>query len=412
MEQSGCAKKTGRPNFDCPVVRISVEMIRLGKPNMRSNFAGWTLAEAAQRTTGSPDDKDSQLWMMVEDSALVAFGRRHTQSDREWMSAATCQSLIKRDLNTSSAYGLNVKDQSFVDILIYPVLHAPNVVDFLEGMSLKDAFWQFVLRDPEVLLLGTKAIKADPDLKRVYQEGWCYPSGCREWPVAFDQGDLAGGRSPNSPIGYLADPPPQEVQQAANIICLRYGSLLKPLRHEKLEAIGDPVRSRGTDRVLPSIWSHSSYCFDPTNGDMLQTNEASAGEWHDIRLKRWRAVMLRRPSRPKLFHVKPSEPDRLLPPTAEPQRASGIPRRATTRIETTTSSLKACREWLIEIMEASREKRTESKQSLWNRARDKWPGSLSERSFFQARTDAIRISRARAWGAAGAPRKSQRQSPR
>jgi hypothetical protein len=391
-----------------------IRLIRSGAPKMSSDFTGWSLAEAVKRTTGSknPDDNGSQFWTMVEQGALVAFGRRHTQSDREWMPAPTCKLLFKRDLSTSSASGLNGTDQSFLDILIYPVLHAPNVVDLLEGMSLKDAFWQFVLRDPEVQLLGSKAIKADPNLKRLYRKGWCCPSGCAEWPVAFNQGDLAGGRSSDNPIGYLADPPLKEVQQAADIVCLRYGSLLKLLRHEELEAIGDPVRSRGSERILSSIWSHRSYYFDPNNGDVLQTNDASAAAWHDIRVKRWRAVMLRSSLQAKSFHVKPLVPDRFRSPTIEPQRASTTPSKAIARVETTTTSFKACRDWLVELMRASPEERTESKQSLWNKARERWPGTLSERSFLTARAEAVGISGATAWAAAGASRKSQRKSAR
>jgi hypothetical protein len=100
-------------------------------------------------------------------------------------------------------------------------LDGPNVVDLLDGMSLKDAFWQFVLHDPEVQQFGRKAIKANPDLKRVYEEGWCYPSGSQEWPVAFSHGSLAGGRSENSPVGYLEGPAPPSVQRAADVVCLR-----------------------------------------------------------------------------------------------------------------------------------------------------------------------------------------------
>ena len=284
---------------------------------MSSHFTGWSLAEAVKCTTGSKNsgDKDPRFCTMVERGQLVVFGRRQAQSDREWIPAATCQSLINRDLKASSASGLNTKDKPFLDILIYPVLHAPNSIDFLDGMSLKDAFWRFVLHDPEVKFLGRKAIKANPDLKRVYMEGWCYPYGCQEWPVAFAQGALAGGRSPNSPIGYLADPLPQEVQRAADVVCLRFSVLLTLLTHGNLEAVGDPVRSRGPDRILPAIWSHPAYFLDAKNGDVLQTNDADSADLHDIRVKRWRAVMLTKPQPPNLFHVKPSTSDEAPPAT-------------------------------------------------------------------------------------------------
>lgn len=285
-------------------------MIRTGVPKTSSHFTGWPLAEAVKRTTGSsPDNKSPRFSTMVERGQVVAFGRRRTQSDREWIPADTWNLLINRNFKTSRASGANAKEKAFRDILIYPILHAPNAIDFLDGMPLKDAFSQFVLHDPEVLFLGRKAIKANPDLKRVYLEGWCYPRGCREWPLAFAQGSLAGGRAQNSPIGYLADPMPHKVQQAADVVCIRYSALLALLRHKKLEAIGDSVRSRGSDRILSSIWSHRSYYLDVQNGDLIQTKGVDTA---DMWVKRWRAVILQAP-----FHVEPLKSDEIPPPTTE-----------------------------------------------------------------------------------------------
>jgi hypothetical protein len=133
-------------------------MIRTGVPKMSSHFTGWPLAEAVKRTTGSrnPDDKSPRFSTMVERGQVVAFGRRRTQSDREWISTDTWNLLINRDFKTSRASGTNAKEKAFRDILIYPILHAPNAIDFLDGMLLKDAFSQFVLHDPEVQFLGSK----------------------------------------------------------------------------------------------------------------------------------------------------------------------------------------------------------------------------------------------------------------
>jgi hypothetical protein len=368
-----------------------------------SQDTGWSLAEAVQRTTGSKnsDDNHTQCCTAVEQGRLVAFGRAHIEGDHEWMPPAVCKFLSNRDLTASN------KDEPYFDILIYPVVDAPNAIDLLEGMSLKDAFWQFVLRDPEVQFLGSKAIKANPDLKRTHLEGWCYPAGCREWPLVFAHGELAGGRSQTSPIGYLEDRIPQEVQQAADTVSLRYNSLLALLRQGKLEAVGDPVRSRGTDIILSSIWSHRSYYFDANNGDVLQANGSIGSDWRDTRLTRWRAVMLRKPQRTNLFHVKPRVSDQLLSSPIEPQRQA-IPRaKAMARVNTKVTSFNACREWLIRQMEASTRER-ESIGSLWKKAQEKWPNTLSYRSFLRARSEAIHFTRAYHWSAAGAPKKSLR----
>ena len=269
-------------------------------------------------------------------------------------------------------------------------------------MSLKDAFWQFVLDDPEVELIGARAIKADPALKRVYLEGCCYPGGCREWPLAFHRGQLAGGRAQEGPIGYLSDPPRKDVQRAADVLIARYESLLTLLRRGKLEGIGDPTRSRGSEVILRSIWSHSAYFFDAARGDLLQTN-GSADSSNPFSI-RWRAVTLRRPMPANLFHVKPRISDQMLSSTmqSQPQAQS----KAIRRVETKTTSQNACRDWLIQIIEKSPNKRTKSIEQLWKEAKEKWPDSLSERSFRAAREQAIGKVGASAWAAAGAPKKS------
>jgi hypothetical protein len=304
------------------------------------------------------------------------------------------------------------KDQSFFDILIYPVLHAPNAIDFLDGMLLKDAFWQFVLNDPEVQFLSIKAIKTNRDLERVYRDGWCNPNGSLEWPVEFVHGSLAGGRSPNSPIDFLAGPRPEEVQRAADVVCVRYSALLTPLRQGNLEAAGDPVRSRGTDRILSSIWWHPAYFLDVRNGDILQTNDAGPTGLHDMGVKRWRAVMLKRSQRPDLFHGKPLVSDLVLAPTLEPHQVLKPSGKAIRRVETTTTSKRDCREWLLELMRASRNNRTRTINDLWIEAQEKWPRTLSKRAFLAARTEAIGIAQAPAWGAAGAPKRRSKNSPR
>lgn len=331
---------------------------------MSSNFVGWSLAEAVKRITGSknPNGKDSQFWTIVERGELAIFGRRAIQSEHEWIPAATFTSLVNRDLKTSSASGKNAKDQRFLDILIYPVLHAPNAIDFLDNKSLKDAFWEFVLHDPEVLFLGNKAIKADPDLTQVYREGRRQRGAGWEWPFEFFQGELAGGRSKESPIGFLADPLPQEVQLAADTVCDRYSALLALLRQQKLEAVGDSSRSRGTNLILSSIWSHPSYYFDAMNGDVLQKNENPTG-WHDIWLKRWRAVMLQRPT----FHVEPLVPD-AAPSVAIADESVGFAHNLTACEASINQAIKTL--WPNGIPSSLRVKMRDAQINVWQRANE------------------------------------------
>lgn len=270
---------------------------------MNLEFTGWPLAEAIERTTHSKNINTPKFWTMLERAELVAFGRRQIQLDHEWIPAATCASLTKRAFKTSTASEKNAEGHKYFDIIIYPVLHAPNATHILHKMLMKDAFEKFVRNDPEVRLLGSKAIKANPQLTQVYLEGRRQPGAGWEWPCEFLLGELAGGRSKGSPVGFLADPVPQNVQKAANVMCDRYSALLELLRQQKLAAVGDPVRSRGSSLIPFSIWSHRSYCFNVMNGDVLQKNENPTG-FHDLLIKRWSAVFLQSPELPT-FHDRP-----------------------------------------------------------------------------------------------------------
>jgi hypothetical protein len=155
--------------------------------------------------------------------------------------------------------------------------------------------------------------------------------------------------------------------------------------------------------IDPLQWTRRGSCIEVQNGDLLE-------EANNRLVLRWSGLALVVPPTP--FHVKPPVSDRVLPATTEPQRASTKSTKAIARVETSKTSYEACLAWLTQIMRASPDERTESRQSLWKKAQERWPSSLSERSFIAARAEAIRISGATAWGAAGASRKSARESTR
>lgn len=362
---------------------------------------GWSLLQAAERT-GSVKSNKSRLWELVENGQLIAFGRPYTQSDREWMPGVLCRSLDKQDVHMSSASG---GGRTFVDILLFPVLCAPNVVDILDGKSLKLVFWDFILHDPEVEFLALHAVQSDPDLLRVYDWGWRDPRDeCCEWPLVFSLGGLAGGQSENS-FDYRLDPLSHAAQAAADLVCLRYEALLSLLRDETLDALGDPVTSSGTYRILPSIWSHHDYFFDVKTGDVCRRNFDAKAGLHEATGTRWSAVMLKKPQQVEPFHVKPLVPHQARRFTTEPQDEANRQEDPTNRNETKSKSKTECERWLCSLMRASPDKPTMIKMDLFKEAQKKWPNTLSERSFDAARNEAIRKTGAWAWAEPGRPSK-------
>jgi hypothetical protein len=112
----------------------------------------------------------------------------------------------------------------------------------------------------------------------------------------------------------------------------------------------------------------------------------------------------------QVFHVKPLAHDVAPSTTTElGLRKASV---AGTPAATGEAASRACVDWLVQIIQASPNRRTETKSSLWKKTQEKWPGAVSERSFIAARAQALRTSGARAWSAPGAPRKSPRSNRR
>jgi hypothetical protein len=275
----------------------------------------WTLTQALWRTTNleGPD----HLWAMVERGELIAYGRRHGRSDREWIPTSICRLLIDRDFQTSCLRGAG---ECFMDVVIYPVLYAPNALDILDGMTLKQAFWQFVLQDPEVKILAERAIANNGDLERVYASGKADPYDDVDWCVL-------GGIGENC---YDHDDPFGQVQEAAATLSGRFDRLMSFLRDQRLEALGDPVSPGGTHQVLPSIWSHSNYFFKVHTGEVYRLDcdgiefiTSCLVRRLRSEVRRWCAVMLKKPPQSRTSHVKPVASDEKLPLTIDSALSRG-----------------------------------------------------------------------------------------
>lgn len=93
-------------------------------------------------------------------------------------------------------------------------------------------------------------------------------------------------------------------------------------------------------------------------------------------------------------------------PTGVPSADKKRPSRSIKRVVTKITSRNACRDWLCALMSKSTDKKTRSKSAYWTDARSKWPDTLSERAFEKAWSDAVDVTGAIAWSAAGRIRNS------
>jgi hypothetical protein len=399
---------------------------------------GCSLAEARRRAVGrghfaqsiplakectEPNQSESRDFLdHLRNGRLIASAcPSESSTGRQLITAAQWQSVERVDWQSSSAVDGRPAGHAFFDIRVYPCLLAPCRIDLLAGWTLAEAFSRTVLGDPEVGALGREAVRASPPFEAVFVKGHCQTrTHCKEWPLAFERWPMASTVHPDpakrSKFDCASQPDALEAVIATEAMKHRYCALISVLRRGELECRGLAAEPGDPDIVPRSIWSHRNFYLDAGSGDVLQDHRESVARYH-ILTRRWFGVVLHKPDSnaqafAAMFHGKPSLHDGLLSATPTPQEAAIKQSRAVGRVETKLGARKACESWLIKMMEGSKDKRLYSIEELWLEAQSKWPGILSERQFLAARSDAIRVTNAFAWGAAGAPRKSPHSNRR
>jgi hypothetical protein len=345
----------------------------------------------------------SVIWEHLTQERLTAIGSRGNGSEPLTpIHSAAWQGLIFKHWEKSIVEERGSKTRIF-NVRVFPVLNAPDAHARLVGCSVSDVFRRFVIEDPEVVLLGKRVLAVDELHVHVFREGH-FPGWGNDfkWPLELTAGGLAN-QFVALPIIIPSDPAPrpsEAIQNASRVIVDRWQALRRVLVSGEVIVRGTFVATGIVGTIDPLHWTRKGLRIEVQNGDLFE-------EKNGIPVMQWSGLALVAP-----FHVKPLVYDGILPATAEQQRASTRSTKAVARVETSIASSEACRTWLVGIMRASPNERTESKQSLWNKAREKWGGSLSQRSFFAAWAEAIRITGAIAWSVAGAPIKSPRKSAR
>ena len=355
---------------------------------------------------------------LLRSDRLIGYGRPdNSNAGLQLLSSAQWKTFSRIEWKSSTAVNDQPGGNSFFNIRIYPPLLAPSRIDLLAGLTLLEAFKQLVLGDAEVAPLGKKAVQLSPDKAAVFGRGRCQVFGIEEWPLAFDRWVMVSTVHPDPAKRSIydgpGDPDPIEVVIAADALKHRYRALISMLQRGDLEGRGLPAAPGYPDVIPRSIWSHEEFHFDARTGDVFQDNPESTGRY-DRLIRRWIGVMLQRPNLPDrpmqlagmIFHGKPPVHDRLPSAPPEPQHAPPSQSKAVARVETKTTSVRACEAWLKGIISESPNQRTRSIEELWAEAERKWPDTLSRRKFEEARAAAIGSTPgASAWAAGGRPKK-------
>jgi hypothetical protein len=363
------------------------------RPPSRGPFAGWTLDEAVERIVGNAPNEASSaaLTSAIASGHLVPFLPDKDGGRLQLLDKGDCIDVI------DGYFKKGVKrPPENCGLILFPTLCAPNAPDLLSGRSLAQAMSTYVLNDPEFLRWAPLAIAAEETMRQFVERGWYYPIGWREWRVTvgtFDPEDeLEFGESP---IGFLMTERSGDdlnVRRTKLVARRRFGCLMNLLSTSKMEALGDPVRSKDDRQILASVWSDDAYYVNAERGYLLVENPNSRDR-DDALTLRYRAVLLKKPGS-------------ITSATELHEQGNSS---VSSHIGSVPDARAACRAWLMGLMRENRMIRPKPKPTYRNDAREKWP-ELTDKDFIKSWEEAVEETGATAWAKAGRPRGTAKKS--
>lgn len=273
------------------------------------------------------------------------------------------------------------------DLRIFPVVHSPNAADLLHDRSLADAFMEFVVRDPEVTVLG-ELVVAQHGHREVFTDGMAPgPIIDYHWSIGKNAGELASDFVRR--IAYFLDDPiprPSAVITAvAEVLTHRITALRGLLASRQLTALGTHRNTGILGTIHRTQWLRTNQAIDVQNGDLCEyQNRTYIPLWTGILLERSEANNLTK-------HATTFD-------KALAQLSGRTSTRSTVKAET------QCKSWLAQLMRDHPEGRPQPKAELFREAEEKW--SVSGRAFDRAWAAAIEEVDAIAWRSGGRPRKT------
>ena len=382
-------------------------------------FDGCDLASAASRLAAGiasqiEGAKESCHQILLRGD-LIAYGREPRLQD-DALRPITPGTWARLSIDWRAIRAVGPNGIEITDIRIYPLIIAPCRAEVLDQMPIAEAFRRFALNDPEVRALAAVALPSAPRWKPLFAKGESIFAERGDWPVDLGRFWFARPVHPDptkrSVYERQDQVDPLELVIAVEALKHRYRCLMGLLQTGTMVARGVPGRPGLTEQITRAIWSHEDFHLRVSTGDVLQDNEQSVDRY-DRTVRSWIGVVLCKPAtEPAAWGNREVEAvvsrEQHGPPSSatECDRPGAEGKKANKRIDTATKSYRECVVWLVQMMRASPNVRTATIDGLWNEAKLKWPETLSRRAFEEARSEAIKATRAYAWTAAGRSKKS------
>jgi hypothetical protein len=160
----------------------------------------------------------------------------------------------------------------------------------LFGLSLSDAFRQFVLEDPEISALGKMIVEEDGRHVEVFSKGQ-YPGPYVDfgWPLDVSASDLVFQFV--RPVVFFVPGPPlpegsEAVHRVSSLLAAKLRSLRRMLINGLVVAHGTFVNTGMFGPINRLQWARSGLLIDVKSGDLLQEiNNRAAVQWSGLALE-------------------------------------------------------------------------------------------------------------------------------
>jgi hypothetical protein len=233
-------------------------------------------AEKRQETATSPDLRRSLIAELLAKigTQLFAAVPKPTSSEGGWiiLNRATLEETIA--------------SEKIDEFRLFVPLKAPNAVEHLRDRGLAEVFQQYVLGDPEVVMLRKQ--NSTPDLFKEGRAPGLYVS--HHWRLDAPAPDLA--RLIECRLLILGEPeraPTREVSMLAEALVDRIGALRSILVSGRIQAFG--LSTRLIESFVPARqWARQSLSIEVANGDLCE--EDDCGKF----LPMWTGIELRPPA--------------------------------------------------------------------------------------------------------------------
>jgi hypothetical protein len=192
----------------------------------------------------------------------------------------------------------------------------PNAPRRLFGLSLSEAFRQFVLEDPEISALGKMIVEQEGSHVEVFRDGQ-YPGPIVDfvWPLDVSASDLVFQFV--RPVVIIIPGPPipkgsDAIQRVSSALADRLQSLRRMLIDGQIVAHGTFVNTGTFGPINRLQWARSGLSIDVKSGDLLhEVNNRAAIQWSGLALEAPAASEPAPPTAQDTFHVNSTERDGL-----------------------------------------------------------------------------------------------------